>query len=92
MSSNHELAKPTPQTVLVIDDDAINRLMASEALSEAGYGFVEAPDAESGSRAFYAGASDFITRPIVWDLLPYRMRYALRARDGFQESCAAGHC
>ena len=32
------------QTVLVIDDDAIVRLMASEALSDAGYSVVEAPD------------------------------------------------
>ena len=127
------------QTVLVIDDDAIVRLMASEALSDAGYHVVEAPDAESGwqqfirsgadlvlldvvmpgmngfeacarlrthadganvpiimmtglddrksiASAFDAGATDFITKPIVWDLLPYRVRYALRASGAFQES------
>ena len=128
-----------PQTVLVIDDDAIVRLMASEALRDAGYHVIEAPDAESGweqfnrsganlvlldvvlpgasgfeacarlrahaaganipiimmtglddrnsiASAFEAGATDFITKPIVWDLLPYRVRYALRASDAFQES------
>ena len=127
------------QTVLIIDDDAIVRLMASEALSDAGYDVVEAPDAESGleqftrsgadlvlldvilpgmngfeacarlranaagvnvpiivmtglddrgsiASAFDAGATDFITKPIVWDLLPYRVRYALRASDAFQET------
>ena len=127
------------QTVLVIDDDAIVRLMATEALSDAGYVVVEAPDAESGwerfvrsgadlvlldvilpgmngfeacarlrahaaganvpiimmtglddrisiASAFDAGATDFITKPIVWDLLPYRVRYALRASDAFQET------
>ena len=127
------------QTVLVIDDDAIVRLMASEALNDAGYHVVEAPDAESGwqqfirngadlvlldvvmpgmngfevcarlrahadganvpiimmtglddrksiASAFDAGATDFLTKPIVWDLLPYRVRYALRASDAFQES------
>jgi diguanylate cyclase (GGDEF)-like protein len=126
-------------TVLVIDDDAIVRLMATEALSDAGYDVVEAADAESGweifdrsgadlvlldvilpgmngfeacarlrahaaganvpiivmtglddrqsiASAYDAGATDFITKPIVWDLLPYRVRYALRASDAFQET------
>ena len=127
------------QTVLVIDDDAIVRLVASESLRDAGYRVVEAPDAELGcahfersgadlvlldvimpgmngfeacallrahasganvpiivmtglddrksiARAFDAGATDFLTKPIVWDLLPYRVRYALRASDAFQET------
>ncbi len=127
------------QTVLVIDDDAIVRLMATEALSDAGYAVVEAPDAESGwehfdrsgadlvlldvilpgmngfdacarlrahasganvpiimmtglddrisiASAYDSGATDFITKPIVWDLLPYRVRYALRASAAFQET------
>lgn len=131
--------KDCRQTVLVIDDDAIVRLMASESLSDAGYNVVEAPDAESGwthfdrsgadlvlldlilpgmsgfeccarlrahalganvpiivmtglddrksiANAFDAGATDFITKPIVWDLLPYRVRYALRASGAFQEA------
>ena len=128
-----------PKTVLVIDDDAIVRLMVSEALSDAGYDVVEAGDAESGVKrfaeggadlvlldvllpgmngfeaclrlralpagadvpiivmtglgdrssidsAYDSGATDFITKPIVWDLLPYRVRYALRASESFQES------
>ena len=127
------------QTVLIIDDDAIVRLMATEALSDAGYLVAEAPDAESGwerfvgggvdlvlldvilpgmngfeacarlrehaaganvpiivmtglddqqsiASAYDSGATDFITKPIVWDLLPYRVRYALRASDAFQEA------
>lgn len=28
--------------------------------------------------AFDSGATDFITKPLVWGLLPYRVRYALR--------------
>ena len=128
-----------PQTVLVIDDDAIMRLMASEALGEAGYRVVEAETAEAGWAifedqgadlvlldvmlpgmngfeacarlrthrsganvpiivmtglddrqsiidAYESGATDFITKPIVWDLLPYRVRYALRAAAALQET------
>ncbi len=127
------------QRVLVIDDDAIVRLMASEALRDAGYHVLEASDAESGweqfnssgadllllgvimpgmsgfeacvrfrthaaganlpiimmtglddrksiDSAFDAGATDFITKPLIWDLLPYRVGYALRASDALQES------
>jgi diguanylate cyclase (GGDEF)-like protein/PAS domain S-box-containing protein len=131
---------PAPrQTVLVIDDDAIIRLMVSEALGEAGYEVFEARSAEDGWAqfdrrgadlvlldvilpgingfeacaqlrahaagsnvpiimmtglddrqsivdAFEAGATDFITKPIVWDLLPYRVRYALRANAALQET------
>ena len=36
-------------------------------------------DRESIVTAFQSGATDFITKPIVWALLPYRVRYALRA-------------
>ena len=32
-------------------------------------------------RAFHAGASDFITKPINWLLLDQRLRYAIRSRD-----------
>ncbi len=127
------------QTVLVIDDDAILRLMATEALSDVGYHVVEAADAESGWEhfdrngadlvlldvilpgmngfeacarlrahaaginvpiivmtglddrksivsAYDSGATDFLTKPIVWDLLPYRVRYALRASEALQET------
>jgi diguanylate cyclase (GGDEF)-like protein len=127
------------RSVLIIDDDAIIRLMASAALGDAGYDVVEAANAEAGleffcrrradlvlldvilpgmngfeacarlrahadganvpiivmtglddrqsiASAFDAGATDFITKPIVWDLLPYRVRYALRASAAFQEA------
>lgn len=36
-------------------------------------------DRESVVSAFQSGATDFITKPIVWALLPFRVRYALRA-------------
>ena len=51
------------QTVLVIDDDAIVRLMASEALSDAGYHVVEAPDAESGWQQFIRSGADLVLFP-----------------------------
>jgi len=126
-------------TVLIVDDDAIVRLIATEVLSDAGYRVVEAADAESGlalfdrngadlvlldvimpgmngfeacallrahaagvnvpiivmtglddrssiASAYDSGATDFITKPIVWNLLPYRVRYALRASEAFQET------
>jgi len=34
-------------------------------------------------RAFEAGATDFITKPINWPLLIQRVRYALRTRDAY---------
>ena len=127
------------QTVLVIDDDAIVRLMTTAALHEAGYDVIEADSAEEGLAqfdrrgadlvlldvmlpgmngfeacarlrahaagaivpiivmtglddrtsivdAYESGATDFITKPIVWDLLPYRVRYALRSSAAFQET------
>jgi len=127
--------------VLVIDDDAMVRLIVAEALGEAGYEVTEADSGEAGIRQFEAvpaelvlldvvmpglngyqtcqqlralpggetvpvivmtglddrrsihdaydsGATDFITKPIVPDLLPYRVRYALRSshalRDGMR--------
>ncbi len=36
-------------------------------------------DTESIERAFEAGATDFITKPINWAVLPHRVRYMLRA-------------
>jgi len=41
-------------------------------------------DAASIDRAFEAGATDFITKPVNWQLLRYRIRYALRAADNAQ--------
>jgi diguanylate cyclase (GGDEF)-like protein len=137
-----ELASPAAerrQIVLVVDDDAIVRLMAGAALEEAGFSVVEADSAEEGlarfrrqpvdlvlldvmlpgmngfdacarlradpgganvpiivmtglddqrsiAGAYEAGATDFITKPIVWNLLPYRVRYALRASAALQET------
>ncbi len=36
-------------------------------------------DVESIRRAYAAGATDFITKPINWSVLPYRVRYLMRA-------------
>ncbi len=36
-------------------------------------------DEESVNRAYEAGATDFITKPIKWSLLSHRLRYMLRA-------------
>ncbi|WP_088279629.1 bifunctional diguanylate cyclase/phosphodiesterase [Ideonella sp. A 288] len=36
-------------------------------------------DTQSIDRAFEAGATDFITKPINWAVLPHRVRYMLRA-------------
>lgn len=38
-------------------------------------------DVESIERAHEAGATDFVTKPIHWGLLVYRVRYALRGAD-----------
>lgn len=36
-------------------------------------------DTQSIERAFEVGATDFITKPINWSVLPHRVRYMLRA-------------
>lgn len=41
-------------------------------------------DNESIDRAYEAGATDFITKPIAWTILGNRLRYMLRASDAFQ--------
>ncbi len=127
------------QRVLVIDDDAMLRLMVRECLEQAGLQVVEASNAEDGlahferegcelvlvdlllpgmnghqacerlrchpdgrnlpiivmtgrddresiDRAYDSGATDFVTKPIVWDLLPYKVRYALRSHRTLSES------
>jgi diguanylate cyclase (GGDEF)-like protein len=38
-------------------------------------------DPASIARAFDAGATDFISKPVNWTLLPHRMRYILRNAD-----------
>jgi len=118
--------------VLVVDDDLAGLLMASEALSAAGFEVLEAEDGveaveqftehqpdlvvmdvvmprmngfdscslirkseggehvpilmitglddvESIEKAFEAGATDFITKPINFYLLPFRVRYMMRS-------------
>ena len=35
-------------------------------------------DMESITRAFEVGATDFVTKPISWNLMPFRVRYMLR--------------
>ncbi len=42
-------------------------------------------DIESLHRAFEAGATDCITKPLNWVLLAYRLRYLLRANQAFRE-------
>ncbi|MCP4700827.1 MAG: response regulator [Gammaproteobacteria bacterium] len=41
-------------------------------------------DVESINRAYEAGATDFITKPITWPLLSYRVRYVLRASQAIE--------
>ena len=42
-------------------------------------------DAASIQRAFDAGATDFITKPVLWPILTQRVRYILRANAALQE-------
>jgi diguanylate cyclase (GGDEF)-like protein len=38
-------------------------------------------DAESIARAYDVGATDFISKPVNWTLLPHRLRYVMRNAD-----------
>lgn len=40
-------------------------------------------DVESISLAYQSGATDFITKPVSWGTLPYRIHYILRASHAF---------
>ena len=42
-------------------------------------------DIESINRAYEAGATDFITKPVAWPVLGHRLRYMLRASKAFQD-------
>jgi signal transduction histidine kinase len=42
-------------------------------------------DLESINRAYEAGATDFITKPVAWPVLGHRLRYMLRASKAFNE-------
>ena len=42
-------------------------------------------DELSIQQAYQSGATDFITKPISWGTLGYRVRYLLRAHQAFEE-------
>ena len=42
-------------------------------------------DLESIHRAYEAGATDFITKPVAWAVLGHRLRYMLRANEAFKD-------
>lgn len=42
-------------------------------------------DLESIHRAYEAGATDFITKPVAWAVLGHRLRYMLRANEAFTD-------
>ena len=42
-------------------------------------------DTGSIERAFEVGATDFITKPINWTVLPHRVRYMLRASSAIND-------
>ncbi|MDH3977467.1 MAG: EAL domain-containing protein [Gammaproteobacteria bacterium] len=42
-------------------------------------------DIESVNRAYSAGATDFLPKPINWSLIAHRIRYTLRASHTYQE-------
>ena len=126
--------RPSSCRILVVDDDPTFALMASNTLTQAGFGVsvagnaadalaafaterpdlvlldVEFPggngfdlcarfraatparevpiimvtgheDTESIARAYEAGATDFIHKPILWPTLPHRVGFILRALD-----------
>ncbi|HEV2700413.1 MAG TPA: EAL domain-containing protein [Steroidobacteraceae bacterium] len=123
--------------ILVVDDDSVFSLLASETLEQAGYSVrvaasgrealamlasqkpdlvlldVELPDAngfdlcgsirstpgaadipivmvtghndtESIERAFMVGATDFVHKPVLWQTLPQRIEFILRAQDNLR--------
>jgi diguanylate cyclase (GGDEF)-like protein len=125
------------RAILVVDDDTLFSLLASETLQQAGYTAlvagtgrealalfaaekpdlvlldVELPDAngfdlcatirstiggsdipivmvtghndtESIERAFMVGATDFILKPVLWQTLPQRIEFILRAQDNLR--------
>ncbi|WP_211471584.1 EAL domain-containing protein [Collimonas humicola] len=124
--------------VLVVDDDAMTRMLVVEALEPEGFTVAEAAsgiegiemfrrlqpdimlldvsmpemdgfecckrirelpegkripivvltgndDDESITQAFKAGATDFLSKPMRWKLLPHRVRYLLRASEALQD-------
>ena len=125
------------RAILIVDDDTMFSLLATETLQQAGYTArvagtgrealailaaekpdlvlldVELPDAngydlctkiqsapggadipivmvtghndsESIERAFKVGATDFIPKPVLWQTLPQRIEFILRAQDNLR--------
>ncbi|MDD5461358.1 MAG: EAL domain-containing protein [Methylococcales bacterium] len=122
--------------ILVVDDDAMTRLLARELLSKNGFEIIEAENGRQGlelladadpdlvlldvimpvmdgfeflrsldveqlrsvpivmmtgledihctEQAYQLGATDFISKPVQWLLLPYRIRYVLRTHQANQ--------
>lgn len=117
--------------ILVVDDEATQRLLTRDTLEQAGFRVEDAPNGEDGlaligklkpdlvlldvmmpgmdgfdvcrrvrgdqaiseipiiivtgredtediQKGFDAGATDFLTKPVIWNLLPNRVRYVLR--------------
>jgi diguanylate cyclase (GGDEF)-like protein len=134
MSEKSERAMPT--RILIIDDDPLVRLLASQAAEALGFETEEAvngreglvalearqpdlvfldvdmpvlnglatcaairargyelpvliatglTDSETIDRAFEAGATDFINKPLDWHVLRHRIRFLLRASRAFAE-------
>jgi diguanylate cyclase (GGDEF)-like protein len=48
-------------------------------------------DTESIARAYEAGATDFINKPVLWPTLPHRVDFMLRARDNMLALRASEH-
>jgi diguanylate cyclase (GGDEF)-like protein/PAS domain S-box-containing protein len=48
-------------------------------------------DTESIARAYEAGATDFINKPVLWPTLPHRVGFMLRARDNMRALRASEH-
>ncbi len=124
--------------ILIIDDDTAHRLVAREALEQAGFMVEEAEDGDQGifavmktrpdlvlldimmpefngydvcvelrrdpefmnlpivmvtalddidsvERAFEAGATNFVTKPVNWIVLSYHVKYILRANQKTEE-------
>ena len=130
------LAQASP-LALVVDDDAMMRMLVRESLEAGGFRVEEAEDGQAGlalvtellpavvlldvvmpgmdgfatclalrrlpagarvpvlmmtglddtasvNRAYESGATDFVTKPIAWPILPHRVRYLLRSRQAFE--------
>ena len=89
---------PRPR-VLIVDDDDMTRLLATETLEGACAQVRAWPegsatpilvmtaldDVDAVERAFAAGATDFLTKPLNLPLLAHRVRYLLRAAQAFHD-------